>query len=81
MNSKAWLQFELTCSPAREPVGHGDSSLLIFHIFHLNNIKARINKTQQNSKCRLCGDRDEIIHHILNECSKLRQMEYKTRHD
>ena len=25
-----------------------------------NHIKARIDKTQQNSKCRLCGDRDEI---------------------
>ena len=23
-----------------------------------NNIKARIDKTQQNGKCRLCGDRD-----------------------
>ena len=26
-----------------------------------NHIKARIDKTQQNSKCRLCGDRDETI--------------------
>ena len=24
-----------------------------------NHIKARIDKTQQNSKCRLCSDRDE----------------------
>ncbi len=24
-----------------------------------NHIKARIDKTQQNSECRLCGDRDE----------------------
>ena len=29
-----------------------------------NNIKARIDKTQQNSECRLCGDRDETIYHI-----------------
>ena len=36
-----------------------------------NHIKARIDKTQQNSRCRLCGDRDETINHILNECSKL----------
>ena len=28
-----------------------------------NHIKARIDKTQQNSKCRLCGDRDETINH------------------
>ena len=45
-----------------------------------NHIKARIDKTQQNSKCRLCGDRDETINHISG-CSKLAQKEYKTRHD
>ena len=46
-----------------------------------NHIKARIGKTQQNSKCRLCGDRDETINHIISECSKLAQREYKARHD
>ena len=45
-----------------------------------NHIKARIDKTQQNSKCRLCGDRDETINHIISECSKLAQKEYKARH-
>ena len=46
-----------------------------------NHIKARIEKTQQNSKCRLCGDRDETINHIISKCSKLAQKEYKARHD
>ena len=46
-----------------------------------NHIKARIDKTQQNSKCRLCGDGDETINHIISECSKLAQKEYKARHD
>ena len=46
-----------------------------------NQIKARIDKTQQNSKCRLCSDRDETINHIISECSKLALKEYKTRHD
>ena len=46
-----------------------------------NHIKARIDKTQQNSKCRLCSDRDETINHIISECSKLAQKESKTRHD
>ena len=46
-----------------------------------NHIKSRIDKTQQNSKCRLCGDEDEKINHIICECSKLAQKEYKTRHD
>ena len=44
-----------------------------------NHIKARIDKTQQNSRWRLCGDRDETINHIISECSKLSQKEYKTR--
>ena len=35
-----------------------------------NHIKARIDKTQQNGKRRLCGDRDETINHIISECSK-----------
>ena len=46
-----------------------------------NHIKARIDKTQQTSKCRLCGDRDETINHIISECSKLAQKENKARHD
>ena len=46
-----------------------------------NHIKARIDKTQQNSKCRLCSDRDETINHIISECCKLAQKEYKARHD
>ena len=46
-----------------------------------NHIKPRIDKTQQNRKCGLCGDRDETINHIISECSKLARKEYKTRHD
>ena len=46
-----------------------------------NHIKARIDKTQQNSKCRLCGVRDETINYIISGCSKLAQKEYKARHD
>ena len=59
-------------------------SLLIaaqINAIRTNHIKVRIDKTQQNSKCRLYGDRDKIITHIMSECSKLAQKEYKTRHD
>ena len=45
------------------------------------HIKTRIDKMQQNSKCRLYGDRDETINHIICECSKLAQKEYEARHD
>ena len=47
----------------------------------IKNQSKRIDKTQQNSKCRLCGDKDETINHIISDCSKLAQKEYKTRHD
>ena len=29
----------------------------------------------------LCDDRNETINHIICECSKVTQKEYKTRHD
>ena len=38
-------------------------------------------KMRQKSKCRICGDRDETINHIISECCKLAQKGYKTRHD
>ena len=34
------------------------------HPIRTNYIKARINNLQQNSKFRLCSDRDETISHI-----------------
>ena len=46
-----------------------------------NHIKARIDKTQQNIRCRLRGNRNETINHIISECSKLVQKEYNNRHD
>ena len=42
---------------------------------------AKTDNMQQNSKYRLCGDRDEIVNHIISKCSKLAQKEYKTRHN
>ena len=44
------------------------------------SIKARIDKTQPYSKCSLNGERDETINHIISECSKLAQKEFKIRH-
>ena len=35
---------------------------------------------QQNSWCRLWGERGKMINHIISKCSKLAQKEYKTRH-
>ena len=46
-----------------------------------NHIKARIDKMQQNSRFTLCGYRDEMNNHIISQCTKLTQKEYKTRHE
>ena len=43
-------------------------------------MKAKIDKMQQNSKCRLCVNRDKTLNHI-SECRKLAQKQYKTRHE
>ena len=47
----------------------------------INHMESKIDKTQQNSKCRSCGVRYETINHMISECSKLAQKEHKTRHD
>ena len=41
-----------------------------------NYVEEKIDKTQQKSKYRLCSD-----HHIISDCSKLKQKEYKNRHN
>ena len=46
-----------------------------------NYTKAKIDKTQLNSKCRIRGEKDETVNHIISEYSKLARTEYKTRHD
>ena len=46
-----------------------------------NHIKTRRDKTQRNSKWRLCGDRDETFNHMISKRSKLAQKEYKAKHD
>ena len=32
-----------------------------------NNIKAKIDKTRENSKCRMCGKTEESVNHVLSE--------------
>ena len=36
---------------------------------------------QQNSKCRICNERDEMINYRISNSSKLAQKEYKNRHN
>ena len=43
--------------------------------------KAKINKSQGDSLCRVCRKVDESTDHIVSGCIKLAQKEYKRRHD
>ena len=44
-------------------------------------IKAKIDKSEEESRCRMCRAKDETVNHLLSECPKLAQNEYKRRHD
>ena len=50
-------------------------------VIRTNAVKAKIDKTQSESKCRLSGKVDETVRHIVYECTILAQREYKRRHD
>ena len=63
----------------------GCTELLIFsaqeQAFLTNYIKFHIDKTIDSPLCRMCGERRESVYHLVSECSKLVQREYKRRHD
>ena len=46
-----------------------------------NYVKHHIDKSIDNPLCRMCGKRGESVQHIISECEKLAQKEYKRRHD
>ena len=46
-----------------------------------NLIKAKIDKSHDDPKCRMCKEGDESVTHIISQCKRLAQKEYKTRHD
>ena len=46
-----------------------------------NLVKAKIDKSQKDTLCKLCKKADESINHVVSGCSKLAQKEYKRRHD
>ena len=51
------------------------------HSIRTNLVKAKIDKSQGDSLCRVCRKVDRSIDHIVSGCSKLAQKEYKRRHD
>ena len=47
----------------------------------INYRKARIERIRKSANCRMCKEKDETVTHLVSECSKLAQKEYKRRHD
>ena len=46
-----------------------------------NYVKFNIDKTADTPLCRMCKERVESVGHLVSECTKLAQKEYKRRHD
>ena len=46
-----------------------------------NYIMYNIDKTDKSPLCRMCGTRNDTISHIVSECGKVAQKEYKQKHD
>ena len=46
-----------------------------------NYVKASIDKSQADPKCRIYKQGNETISHIISACPKLAPKEYKRRHD
>lgn len=44
-------------------------------------IKAMIDRSQDDPKCRMCKQNNETMSHIVSGSPKLAQKEYKKRHD
>ena len=44
-------------------------------------MRFHIDHTAKSPLCRMCGSKGETVAHVVSECSKLVQKEYKGRHD
>ena len=42
-----------------------------------NAIKVKIDKQEGEAMCSMCKNREETVTHIISDCSKLAQLEYK----
>ena len=46
-----------------------------------NAIKTKIDHQEGSHLCRLCGQKEETVDHLVSSCSKIAQTDYKGRHD
>ena len=42
-------------------------------VIRTNNTNAKIDKTEENSQCRMCGKAEESVNHVLSEWRNLAQ--------
>ena len=48
---------------------------------HINDIKVKINKVTEDSKCRLCKEKKDKTEHLISVCSEIAHTDYKERHN
>ena len=65
------------CGQKKETEGF----LIAAQTLRTNAMKANINKVAEDSKCRLCKEKDETINHLISLCSKIAQTDYKEHHN
>ena len=46
-----------------------------------NYVKFYVDKAVESPLCRMCNEKGESVSHLVSECSKLAQRDYKRRHD
>ena len=77
-NEKSWMWLE-TSDLKKRPEG-----LIIAaqsQSLKTSAIKAKIDKSQEDPRCRKCRSKDETVNLLLRECPKLAQSEYNCLHD
>ena len=78
VSSRIWTRVTVSIFNDGNHYTTGTHSLLMAvqkNTMRTNYTKATLDKTQQNSKCTLWGDRDEMSKHTISECSKQEQKE------
>ena len=50
-------------------------------VLKTNWIRKNIDGQEVSEKCRMCGERDESITHLIAECKNLAQKDYKQIHN
>ena len=64
------------CTEALICSAHGQEQAL-----RTNYTRFHIDHTAEFPLCRMCGSKGETVAHVMCECGKLAQTEYKERHD